>query len=204
MGGKKGFNKLLGYMEANKNKTKLAVVMGQEHNTKKSEFQDLKDAAQIRGFQLIITAGYADNTQSLRGGVFIMINTNVLSVKKIVEEEAGFIRVKLDWGSEELDIANVYAPAKPAGRLEYYNTLRARLDKTTIVGGDWNTVGDKTLDVRSRDPLAYPNIGSSLLGQIMGDLGLVDERREQLGQEREYTRTGPSAGGGKNYQHAPR
>ena len=62
-GGKKGFNKLLGYMEANKNKTKLAVVMGQEHNTKKSEFQDLKDAAQIRGFQLIITAGYADNTQ---------------------------------------------------------------------------------------------------------------------------------------------
>jgi hypothetical protein len=32
MGGKKGFNKLLGYMEASKNKTKLAVVMGQEHN----------------------------------------------------------------------------------------------------------------------------------------------------------------------------
>ena len=65
MGGKKGFNKLLGYMEASKNKTKLAVVMGQEHNAKKSEFQDLRDAAQIRGFQLIITAGYADNTQSL-------------------------------------------------------------------------------------------------------------------------------------------
>ena len=83
MGGKKGFNKLLGYMEASKNKTKLAVVMGQEHNAKISEFQDLRDAAQIRGFQLIITAGYADNTQSLRGGVFVMINTNVLSVKKL-------------------------------------------------------------------------------------------------------------------------
>ena len=68
MGGKKGFNKLLGYMEANKNKTKLAVVIGQEHNTQETKFQDLKDAAQIRGFQLIITAGYADNTQSLRGG----------------------------------------------------------------------------------------------------------------------------------------
>eukprot|EP00966_Prymnesium_polylepis_P007530 172799-Prymnesium_polylepis.1 len=75
-----------------------------------------------------------------------MIDTNILSVEKIVEEEAGFIRVKLEWGSEELDIANVYAPAKPAGRLEYYNTLRARLDKSTIVGGGWNTVGDKTLD----------------------------------------------------------
>jgi hypothetical protein len=126
-----------------------------------------------------------------------LINVKVLSVKRIVEEEAGFIRVKLDWGSEELDIANVYAPVKPAGRLDYYNTLRARLDKTTIVVGDWNTVGDKTLNVRSRDPLAYPNIGSSLLGKIMGDLGLVDERREQLGQEREYTRTGPSTGGEK-------
>eukprot|EP00966_Prymnesium_polylepis_P167895 3881326-Prymnesium_polylepis.1 len=44
--------------------------MGQEHNAKKSKFQDLRDAAQIRGFQLIITPGYADNTQSLRGGVF--------------------------------------------------------------------------------------------------------------------------------------
>eukprot|EP00966_Prymnesium_polylepis_P216349 5008392-Prymnesium_polylepis.1 len=68
-----------------------------------------------------------------------MINVNFLSFKIFVEEDAGFIRVKLDWGSEELDIANVYALAKPAGRLDYYNTLRARLDKTTIVGGDWNT-----------------------------------------------------------------
>ena len=82
MGGKKGFNKLLGYMEASKSKTKLAVVMGQEHNARGSEFQALREAAQIRGFQLIITSGYADNTQSSRGGVFVMINTNVLSVKK--------------------------------------------------------------------------------------------------------------------------
>eukprot|EP00966_Prymnesium_polylepis_P245381 5676758-Prymnesium_polylepis.1 len=112
--------------------------MGQEHNTQEREFQNLKDAAQIRGFQLIITAGYADNPQSLRGGVHNDQCKRPVC-QTIVEEDAGFIRVKLDWGSEELDIANVYAPVEPAGRLDYYNTLRARLDKTTIVGGDWNT-----------------------------------------------------------------
>ena len=63
--------------------------------------------------------------------------------------------------------------------------MKNKIEKTTIVGGDFNTVGDVTLDVASRNPLAYPNIEHTLLSQIMSDKGLVDERREQLGDELE-------------------
>ena len=73
--------------------------------------------------------------------------------------------------------------------------MKNKIEKTTIVGGDFNTVGDVTLDAASRKPLAYPNIGVALLSQIMSDKGLVDERREQLGDEVEYTRKGNTTNG---------
>eukprot|EP00966_Prymnesium_polylepis_P296765 6855937-Prymnesium_polylepis.1 len=41
---------------------------------------------------------------------------------------------------------NVYAPAQPSSRLDFYNTLRQKLTANTRVGGDWNTVSDTTLD----------------------------------------------------------
>jgi hypothetical protein len=50
-------------------------------------------------------------------------------------------------------------------------------------------VSDTTLDVRSSNPLGYENRGATLLATVMGEHGLTDERREQLGDEREYTRT---------------
>ena len=63
------------------------------------------------------------------------------------------------------------------------------------MGGDWNTVPDRTVDVHNRDPFAYPNIGATLLSQIMEEKGLIDERREQLGEESEYTRKGQVVNG---------
>jgi hypothetical protein len=86
--------------------------------------------------------------------------------------------------------SRTYTPRKKCpARIDFYNTLRGRLSSNTIVGGDWNTVTDVTLDVRSRNPLGYQNRGASQLATVMGELGLTDERREQLGDEREYTRT---------------
>ena len=70
------------------------------------------------------------------------------------------------------------------------------LTSKTYAGGDWNCVPDVTLDVDSENPLRYhaQNQGADILKSIMSNVGLADERREQLGTEADNTdrqRTGP-------------
>ena len=101
----------------------------------------------------------------------------------------------MEWGSYTLDVATVYAPARPLARVDFISGLRNRITEDTIIGGDWNTVTDKTLDVKSRDPLGYDDRGGRLLSEIMIEKQLVDERREQLGNDAEYTRIGTVTGG---------
>ena len=59
------------------------------------------------------------------------------------------------------------------------------------MGGDWNCVPDVCLDVHvdSANPLRYhaQNQGADVLEGILSNLGLSDERRDQLGTEAEYT-----------------
>ena len=50
----------------------------------------------------------------------------------------------MEWGTETLEFANVYAPARALQRIDYYNALRHKLSPDTIVGGDWNTVTQYT------------------------------------------------------------
>ena len=74
-----------------------------------------------------------------------------------------------------------------------FGGLGRRLSTDTIVGGDWNCVPDVTLDVKSKDPLSYPNVGATLLASEMSDLGLYDIRREQLESAHEFTRQSDSS-----------
>ena len=165
--------------------------MVQEHNLKAADIETAKINAQMRDFKLAISTGRAEDPTSTRGGVLILVDTTQVGMEDddILNEDPGFIRIRLTWGADKLDVANVYAPAQPSSRLDFYNTLRQKLTANTIVGGDWNTVSDTTLDVRSSNPLGYENRGATLLATVMGEHGLTDERREQLGSEREYTRT---------------
>ena len=127
LGGIKGLNRLMTYMQTNKTNDKLAVVMGQEHNLSADELDTARTKALIRDFQLIVTSGRADDPTSSRGGVFILIDTKQMSEAKILHEDPGFIRVTVDWGAEKLDLANVYAPVHDSARIDFYNTLRGRL-----------------------------------------------------------------------------
>ena len=92
-----------------------------------------------------------------------------------------------------LDLAGVYVPATPMERVNMFGGLGRRLSTDTIVGGDWNCVPDVTLDVKSKDPLSYPNVGATLLASEMSDLGLYDIRREQLESAHEFTRQSDSS-----------
>ena len=95
------------------------------------------------------------------------------------------------WGGTEIEVASAYAPAvSGVARVDYINDIEARMTPMTWVGGDWNCVPDVTLDVDSPNPMGYPNAGADAIEKAMENLGLVDERREQLQQEREFTRKG--------------
>ena len=118
-----------------------------------------------------------------RGGVLIVLDDSSVVHKDMLDKEEGFIRLKVEWGTQTLEIATVYAPTAPVARR--INHIKTRITRNTIIGGGWNTVGDKTLDVNSSTPLQYRNHGGTLLAHIMSDKGLVDERREQLGNEPE-------------------
>ena len=100
LGGIKGLNRLMTYMQKNKTNDKLAVVMGQEHNLRADELDTARTKALIRDFQLIVTSGRADDPTSSRGGVFILIDTKQMSEAKILHEDPGFIRVTVDWESQ--------------------------------------------------------------------------------------------------------
>jgi exonuclease III len=188
--GIKGLKELCRIMQFRKKKWKLAILCIQEHNVHPSKHSEAVDTAKMMGFTLTITYGRADATDSNRGGVLILTEDTQVQVNEVVHAEEGFIRLKVKWGAKELDVATVYAPSRPVARIDFFNHIKTRIDSTTIIGGDWNTVEDKTLDVCSANPLGYANQGGTLLNQIMIDHKLVDERREQLGVGREFTRKG--------------
>ena len=175
--------------------TELGVLGVQEHNMTRDEEKDAVRMAKLRGFTLTMSFGRADAPESERGGVFLLTKDAIVTHRSVKYKEEGLVRCEVTWGTKTLDVAVVYAPSNPLKRVDFFNSLKNKIEKTTLVGGDFNTVGDVTLDVASRNPLAYPNIGGALLSQIMGDKGLVDERREQLGSEVEYTRKGNTTNG---------
>jgi hypothetical protein len=97
-------------------------------------------------------------------------------------------RVEVEWSGRLLELASVYLPQSPLARVNVLVGMDAHMSDSTLVGGDFNVVPDVTLDVQSSNPLNYSNQGAALLAQHMTSHGLVDERREQLGTEKEPTR----------------
>eukprot|EP00966_Prymnesium_polylepis_P028346 656033-Prymnesium_polylepis.1 len=126
------------------------------------------------------------------------MDNRTLTLNSVTHKTDGFIMIKAEWGGQEVEIANVYAPSsnENGARAKFFkDTLQPNLNADTFVGGDWNCVPDVTLDVESANPLNYPNGGAAELATIMGSFSLIDERREQLGEEREVTRRGVTANG---------
>ena len=125
-----------------------------------------------------------------RGGVLIMCDDTTITHTSTKIKEGGIVKVDLVWGGKNIEFAGIYAPAQALERINFLQALRNKINKNTITGGDWNCVPDITLDIHSSNPLAYRNIGSRMLADVMNQHKLVDERREQLGNEAEYTRSG--------------
>ena len=51
----------------------------------------------------------ADDEESLRGGTLILVWDKTVTLKTIPYKDAGFIKITVEWGTETLEFANVYA-----------------------------------------------------------------------------------------------
>ena len=187
----KGFmDKALREFQKWKTERKINIATFQEHNLDPKDEEDLIRKAKLKNITLII--GFADKAPDgvHRGGVLIMCDETTITHKSTKVRSAGIVKIDVTWGGKEIEFAGIYAPAKSLERVNFFQTLRNQINKNTIIGGDWNCVPDVTLDIQSPNPLAYSNIGARLLTDIMTQHTLIDERREQLGNEAEYTRSG--------------
>lgn len=167
------------------------VFLIQEHNLNPSRQSDLERLAASRDFKLVVSFNNTPDSNGVHwGGTLVLACTKHSSLKSIVHQEAGATVVDLDCRGRTLRIASIYAPARPIQRVDFFNTLNTFLDSSTIAAGDWNCVPDVTLDVQSKNPLGYPNVGYIGLQHHMSQLKLEDTRRVQLGVTREATRVG--------------
>ena len=195
IGGLEGLKEFLRVFQMRKKRDAMGIICAQEHNLHHTTEAKVHEQAKIMGCTAVISFGRADAPDSERGGVIMVLDNSSVVHKDTLDKEEGFIRLRVEWGTQTLEIATVYAPTAPVARVDFFNHIKTRITRNTIIGGDWNTVGDKTLDVNSSNPLQYRNHGGTLLAHIMADKGLVDERREQLGNEPEYTRIGNTRNG---------
>ena len=174
---------------------KVQILCLQEHNLHPDKEDEHIRLAQACGFTAVIgyAAAAADGVH--RGGSMVMLNEQDTQLKRTHFKEGSITRVSLEWQGREYDIASIYAPSDSSKRIDFFSHLAQRLTKHTIAGGDWNCVTDVTLDVKSRNPLTYSNIGAGQLVKVCEKFNIYDYRRDQLGTSFEATRTGSTATG---------
>tara|TARA_B110000046_G_scaffold118207_1_gene125009 strand:+ start:2316 stop:6662 length:4347 start_codon:yes stop_codon:yes gene_type:complete len=165
----------------------------QEHNLNPTDAIAHRAIAAARGMEAII--GYAEEGENgvHWGGTLVLVNERTVTVKSVICATGGLTVVVTERNGESIKVASVYAPVKPVQRIDFiHQELRKYIDKDTYAGGDWNCVPDPTLDVQASNIQSYTrkNQGAKLLADIMKDCECFDIRREQLGNEREYTRAG--------------
>ena len=169
---------------------RVSVVILQEHNWHPDTEGDRKAEAAERRATLTIGFAAEGGSGVHWGGVAILTYDDVTTVKSVAETSPDLVSVTVEHGEHVVPIVGVYAPAQPAQRVSFFQTLGPRIPDGAIVGGDWNCVADVTVDVQGPNALSYANVGGILLSATMGEKGLADLRREQLGARAEHTRVG--------------
>ena len=172
------------------------VVLGQEHNTPPGREEDMRRLALLKGFTLLMSHDVAGRDGVHHGGTLVLLNNRTIEwplskterEKRVLHREAGALVVNVPWAGRDMHVGSVYAPSPPSERVAFLKDMREWVTEDMFLGGDWNCVPDVTLDVQSSNPMRYKNVGASLLGTTMAEVGLWDFRRTQLGNEHEGTR----------------
>ena len=91
----------------------------------------------------------------------------------------------------DIRIVSAYAPHNThnaRARERYFTKLRPKINKRTVLAGDFNCVLDVDLDLRRDATCPYENEGHEELRSIVVNNELTDEIRRSLGSEFEFTK----------------
>ena len=184
------------FKETNKrrNQGKAQIFFTQETNLDPSREEEIKDLAKYYKFHFALAFAKANNDGTHYGGTLTLVDEKTAEIKNdyTLDENGGALVTELDWSGAKITVVNIYAPAKPVQRIDFFNEIKNKIKPDMIMMGDWNCVPDVLLDVQSPDPSKYKNFGGALLESIMHRNGLRDFRREQLSSDKEPTRIGTS------------
>ena len=180
-----------------RDKKGISVLCAQEHNLSPAQQRDLERMATSKNMTVILSFAAVNQVGQHPGGVLLLLDNKTLSLKKVNHNLPGFLSANVEWGGTAIDVVGIYAPSTNAGtiREDFYKSLDGLIQPNSVVGGDFNCVPDVTLDVASQNPLAYPNKGAGALAEVLGKQSIVDERRNQLGNAPEPTRSQAGEGG---------
>ena len=127
---------------------------------------------------------------NLSGGVAVLFNRRcnpkVLSTIELVRGRCLIVRAEIE--GYVYCFVSIYAHNQGADRLSFFNTLRDELLKYNheqlIIGGDWNSTEDFTMDRNSEEPHLQ---SSRALSRIVTQLDIVDAWRLKHPNTRQYT-----------------
>ena len=173
------------------------AIAVQEHNMSPAKHDEYTRMAVASNMDLHISYDTPGRDGTHWGGTLMLVDLSS-ATSSLVHSEAGCTIVSVSFLDETFKIGSIYAPVDPQKRIDFFNDIRRRKIFThdLILGGDWNCVPDVTLDVQSADPLAYRNIGGTLLEDLMEEIDLADIRRVHLEEDKEPTRRGTRPTGG--------
>ena len=136
----------------------IDILLIQEHNLHPT--RDLEIRRISKGLKIITSYAPSGSDGNHWGGVMMIFSENTTNNATTLDEIAGsFLSASFEWSDSTYKISNIYAPVRPTERLTFFNNIRTRISNDMILGGEWNCVPDVTLDVQSRSPLTYANIG---------------------------------------------
>lgn len=134
---------------------------------------------------------YSSNYNSRQRGVSILINRKIKFTHNttITDPEGRFIIINIILNNNQLTIGNIYGPNtdNPSFFQNFFATLSENTNNTVIIGGDFNTVINHSLDRSNNSTTNRTTKSTNIITQYANELGLGDSWRLQNPSSREYT-----------------
>lgn len=165
------------------NKLQADICLLQETHTSESDCHKLRTPQ----FNQIFSAHF----NSRQRGVAILIHKNISFINNntITDPEGRFIIINITIHNTPTTIACIYGPNKDDSSFfhTFFTSLSNLSDSPIIIGGDFNTVLNPSLD-RSNNSNSTRNCQSiETIKQFMSDFGLGDGWRLKHPTDREYS-----------------